>query len=332
MKLLYKTDYKGSRWGLTFSNDQQFLLYTRGTQAIGVELNHLTRTFSLGTRWGNGAGAVFLHPTQALIGITGGGYSKSVGHQHWMYVPIYDLDTQKLKQEIELFGDGVSHALFINDDLLVWAGGDVGGGIYSLTGGPQRELPVGGEAVHSLATHPDMRTLMMSTSCQGDITVHIFDVYNHTTSRNEELSREISEMLDDFAFTIPHDRIKDALFSPDGKYIIVTHRHILVYSYPERQLLRSINQQGEAVDALWSDFSIPPNKLWTNPVFTYDSAQMLCGSPDGLIYCWDLQSGELLSKRPVHNGQIFRLALSPDNKLLASSSADGTLKLWQLEE
>ena len=46
------------------------------------------------------------------------------------------------------------------------------------------------------------------------------------------------------------------------------------------------------------------------------------------IYTWSLRTGKILEILTGHEGPISRLAFSPKQGTLASSSWDGTVKLW----
>jgi WD40 repeat protein len=58
---------------------------------------------------------------------------------------------------------------------------------------------------------------------------------------------------------------------------------------------------------------------------------IVSGSTDTTIKLWSLKSGELLYTLTGHSGAMISLAFSPDGQMLASSSKDGTIQLWQLQ-
>ena len=43
---------------------------------------------------------------------------------------------------------------------------------------------------------------------------------------------------------------------------------------------------------------------------------------------WDVEAGGLIGRRPEHVGTINGVAASPNGSLIASSSQDGTVMLW----
>jgi len=47
------------------------------------------------------------------------------------------------------------------------------------------------------------------------------------------------------------------------------------------------------------------------------------------VYVWDLELGELMLILREHTGIVWDVAFSPDGKLIASSSADGTVCIWR---
>ena len=51
---------------------------------------------------------------------------------------------------------------------------------------------------------------------------------------------------------------------------------------------------------------------------------------DHVVRLWKLSTGELEASFRGHTGTVDRLALSPDGKQIATSSLDGTVRLWQI--
>jgi len=58
--------------------------------------------------------------------------------------------------------------------------------------------------------------------------------------------------------------------------------------------------------------------------------QMLVLASRNKIWLWQ-KNGKLIRKFPAHNSTIWTVAFSPNGKIIASGSADKTIKLWSLE-
>ncbi|CAE7739719.1 Taf5l, partial [Symbiodinium sp. KB8] len=68
--------------------------------------------------------------------------------------------------------------------------------------------------------------------------------------------------------------------------------------------------------------------VWTISV-TKNQRQLATATSDNRINLWCLVTHQLLAPLIGHADTIWRLAYSPDDLLLASASADGTVRLWE---
>lgn len=59
---------------------------------------------------------------------------------------------------------------------------------------------------------------------------------------------------------------------------------------------------------------------------------MASGGYDRAIYLWDIASGQLRQTFHGHTNRVYSVVFHPDGGLLASGSADGTVRLWSLHE
>ena len=66
--------------------------------------------------------------------------------------------------------------------------------------------------------------------------------------------------------------------------------------------------------------------------FSDDQKTIVVGDYDGVVSIWDLSSGRVTALEPPHGGAVERVAVSKDNRLVASDddSDTGSLRLWEV--
>lgn len=116
---------------------------------------------------------------------------------------------------------------------------------------------------------------------------------------------------------------KDVLtcaFSPDNRLIVSGGRD---------GKLKAWNVKGQNVFNLDKD----GHKDWVSCVRFSPNAQsplFVSGGWDNVVKVWNLQECRCVHTLSGHKGYITSVAVSPDGSLCASSSKDGTAKLWDL--
>jgi WD40 repeat protein len=110
-----------------------------------------------------------------------------------------------------------------------------------------------------------------------------------------------------------------------------------VAAAPRQQIVAAGNERGDV--ALWdleSDRVLHTLSGLRGPVynisFSEDGSRVaaVVNEPDDApqLAIWDVESGDLVAAFGGHTNQVTGIALRADGSLLASTSADGTLKLW----
>ncbi len=112
--------------------------------------------------------------------------------------------------------------------------------------------------------------------------------------------------------------IEHISFSPDGAYIIAGDSYGAVNVWQRDTLKRvffiKAHKSGSAIAVM-----SPDNRFLAT-----------ASSKSSIIKLWDVRSNTRTSMFRGHNGDITDLAYSPDGKYIASSSRDGTVKLWNI--
>src|SRR5262249_40308695 len=100
---------------------------------------------------------------------------------------------------------------------------------------------------------------------------------------------------------------------------------------------RVVGLPREVVAVLGSDanhpiFGKPRQKEVRALTFNREGTLLVSGGEDEVIHVWNLASGKERYQLLGHNKAITGLALAPDEKTLASTSLDGTARIWLLDK
>jgi len=107
--------------------------------------------------------------------------------------------------------------------------------------------------------------------------------------------------------------------SPEGKYIAAGTRAgevILLDGQTEKAPLAIFKEGDDAV------YSVS---------FNVDGTKVMAGSLRGKLTFWDISSGDSIVSLNAHSARVVDIRFSPDNRTLASTSFDGTVKLWNVQ-
>ncbi len=113
------------------------------------------------------------------------------------------------------------------------------------------------------------------------------------------------------------DKRLTARFSPDGSRLVVTYADTIQLwdSQSGKQLL---------------EWSVPDTlSFWQ---YSPDGDLLITATMKGIVQIWDPATGKQLAQLKGHHAELWSLVFSPDRSLIATSSDDGTVRLWGLDK
>ncbi len=114
-------------------------------------------------------------------------------------------------------------------------------------------------------------------------------------------------------------RIVFASYNSEGNYIVTTgsDSSIIIWNTERKTIYRTLSGLDARADAA---------------VFSVDNAFLLSGGKDNKVSMWDLSTmpPKIIKTFEGHTGPVKSLDVSPNGKYLATGSADGSVRIWNL--
>jgi WD40 repeat protein len=235
----------------------------------------------------------------------------------WDYsVRIWDTETGRNVNTIEAYIDvGYGKSLGISSDGSQIAVGDSRGGgrVYNAETGEQLYAVHSGQrGISNLTFSPDGSRLAVLS---GGFSLTLWDAKTGDKIRTIETGPQGGGIA----------------FSPDGEILAVGTR--------ERAIQLWDVATGELTDTLPGDTLAGDGGQIQSLAFSPDGRLLAAGIRDvrmpiesmsPAIWLWDMETKSLVSSKIGYTSNVRYVIFSPDGKFLASSSLDGTLRLWAL--
>jgi len=139
-------------------------------------------------------------------------------------------------------------------------------------------------------------------------------VSNDKTIRKWDLNTLTSEVLVQI-----ESKVNAIKISPDNKYLAIATQDgkIVLFDIEGKAIARTVFEEGKnAVTAL---------------AFNHSGSWFASGDSKGNVKIWDTKNYTLLETLEGHRSRIYDIDFSPEDNLVASSSLDGTVRMWDCE-
>ncbi len=117
-------------------------------------------------------------------------------------------------------------------------------------------------------------------------------------------------------------------FSPDGSrlYTASWDKTVRIWDAKSGELLNTLKGHTAGVTAI--DVSPDGSHIVTGASINGRKTENEAASKKQTVMIWDAQSGQKLKALVGHDNSVYDVAYSPDGKLIASASWDGSVKIW----
>ncbi len=238
--------------------------------------------------------ALNFHPNQQILAC--GDYDGNL--------QIYNVDTQSKRHTVKAHDDEVKTVSFNFDGSELASGGR--DGLVKIWDTQELKLKdtldVANQSVISVIYSPDGNKLLVGLE---DGTVKLFDPFKHTLKQSIDSKSAFLTFM---------------AISPDGQTLATSgiYKEIRLWNTQDLSALLTIKD----------GINSAANRL----AFSYPDGYILAGSTeDDELLLWDTYDGALVKKiEKAHENKIKGLDFNVNGKMLASCSADKTLRLWNV--
>ncbi len=215
----------------------------------------------------------------------------------------WDLNDMNRKPETLLENSGINNNLAISSNGQWLAVATNGQGIKIIN--PTRNVPFpviinrGNNRFSAMDFHPDNQHIIFADSENNIVK------YNITTGNSQVITKAGFEV---FSLSV----------SPDGRNIAAGTRggQVIIWTGETDPVKRVIHHD-------------PGNDVHVVQ-FNHNGTQLASGNLRGNMRIWEVLSGSLIRDIDGHSARLVDIKFSPDNNKIASTSFDGTVKLWDM--
>ncbi|KAK4697792.1 COMPASS component SWD3, partial [Lecanoromycetidae sp. Uapishka_2] len=152
-------------------------------------------------------------------------------------------------------------------------------------------------------------------SCAGDGLIRVWD-----TATGQCLRTLVHE---------DNAPVTGVCFSPNGKFVLAwtLDSSIRLWNYVEGRCVKTYQGHKNEKYSIGGAFGVYDNKEKTE-----QRSFAVSGSEDGSLFCWDVQSKEILQRMEAHDGVVMGVDTWPDGGLMVSGGIDKTVRIWERDE